>query len=82
MFGIGADGLIDSAARYYLSGSAVILVIAAVFAFPAVTKAANNTLRRSKTPAYLSVIFFGALLLLCIAGIMSGTYSSFLYFQF
>ena len=43
----------------------------------------NSMLRpRSKVPVYLSVIWFAALLLMCVAGMMVSTYSSFLYFQF
>ena len=83
MFGIGANGLVDGFARYYFAGSWKILLISAVASFPFVTKQGNNLLKgNSKLPVYLSVVWFGVLLLLCIAGMMSSTYSSFLYFQF
>ena len=83
MFGIGANGLMDSFAEYYFAGSWKILLISAVASFPFVTKQGNNLLKgTSKLPVYLSVVWFGVLLLLCIAGMMSSTYSSFLYFQF
>ena len=83
MFGIGANGFVDGFARYYFAGSWKILLISAVASFPFITQQGNNLLKgRSKWPIYLSVVWFGVLLLLCIAGMMSSTYSSFLYFQF
>ena len=83
MFGIGTAGLVDATAKYYFSGSWMILLIGAVSAVPFCAKQGNNLLKNSsKLPVYLSVVWFGVLLLLCIAGMMSSTYSSFLYFQF
>ena len=83
MFGIGAAGLVDATARYYWSSSLVILVIGIFASFPLGAKLANNLLRKdNKLPVYLSVVWFAVLLVLCIAGMMSSTYSSFLYFQF
>ena len=83
MFGIGAAGFLDATAKYYLSGSAIILVIAALSAYPLGAKLGNKLLKKnSKVPVYLSILWFGVLLILCIAGMMSSTYSSFLYFQF
>lgn len=82
MFGIGAAGLMDSTALYYLSGSAVILVISAFAAYPLGTRLASNIYKGGQIPVMLSIVWFAALLLLCIAGMMSSTYSSFLYFQF
>ena len=82
MFGIGATGLLDSAAKYYLSGSAVILVISALGAYPLPAKLAGRIYKGSRTPVQLSILWFALLLVLCIAGMMSSTYSSFLYFQF
>ena len=83
MFGIGANGFVDPAAKYYISGSWKVLLIGAVASFPFCAKQANHLLKgESKLPVYLSVVWFAVLLLLCIAGMMSSTYSSFLYFQF
>ena len=45
-------------------------------------KLGNNVYHWGKTAVTLSVLWFGLLLILCIAGMMSSTYSSFLYFQF
>ena len=82
MFGIGGNGLIDDAAKYYLSSSAIILVISALGAYPMATKFGNLILRRQQWPVYVTVAWFALLIFLCIAGMMVSTYSSFLYFQF
>lgn len=83
MFGIGAAGLLDGTAKYYLSGSAIVLMISALGAFPFAAKQGNKLLKSgNKVPVYVSVAWFALLLILCIAGMMSSTYSSFLYFQF
>ena len=82
MLGLGAGGLLDSTAKYYLSGCAIILVISAFGAFPLAAKLGNQALRRRRWPVYVSVAWFAALMILCIAGMTVSTYSSFLYFQF
>ena len=82
MFGIGGNGFIDDAAKYYLSSSAIILVISALGAYPLATKLGNLVLKKPKWPVYVTVAWFALLIFLCIAGMMVSTYSSFLYFQF
>ena len=82
MFGAGAGGFLDSTAKYYLSGCAVILAVSAFGAYPLAAKLGNQTLRRRRWPVYVSVVWFAALMILCIAGMTVSTYSSFLYFQF
>ena len=83
MLGIGTTGFLDATAKYYLGSSWLVLLVGAVSAFPLGANLGNKLLKKkSKLPIYLSVIWFGVLLLLCIAGMMSSTYSSFLYFQF
>ncbi len=82
MFGIGAAGAIDATAKYYLSGSSMLLVIGAISAYPLGARLGSRIYRGGKLPVALSLIWFGTLLMLCIAGMLSSTYSSFLYFQF
>ena len=82
MFGIGGNGFIDDAAKYYLSSSAIILVISALGAYPLASKIGNLVLKKPKWPVYVTVAWFALLIFLCIAGMMVSTYSSFLYFQF
>ena len=83
MAGIGGAGFLDATGRYYLGSSLYVLIIGAVSAFPLGATLGNKLLKgKDKTAVYLSVVWFAALLVLCIAGMMSSTYSSFLYFQF
>ena len=82
MFGIGAAGLLDATAKYYLSSSWVILLISAISAYPIGARLGSQVYRAGKNAVMLSVLWFALLLLLCIAGMLSSTYSSFLYFQF
>ena len=83
MLGIGATGMMDATARYYLGSSAIILIIGAIAAYPLGANLGNKLLKKkSKVPVYLSIVWFAVLLILCIAGMMSSTYSTFLYFQF
>ena len=82
MFGIGARGFLDTTAVYYYSASWLIVLIGAVSAYPIGTRLGSNVYHLGKTAVALSVIWYAALLILCIAGMLSSTYSSFLYFQF
>jgi alginate O-acetyltransferase complex protein AlgI len=83
MFGIGAAGLVDAIARYHFSGSWIILAIGIFASFPWGSKLGAKALKgENKLPVYISVVLYAVMLVLCIAGMMSSTYSSFLYFQF
>ena len=82
MFGIGAAGFIDGVAKYYLAGSWLLVLVSAFAAFPMGARLGSRIYRKGRTTVALSVIWFALLLALCIAGMMSSTYSSFLYFQF
>lgn len=83
MFGIGAAGLVDATAKYYFGGSWLILAIGIFASFPLGAKLGAKALKgESKLPVYASVVAYALMLVLCIAGMMSSTYSSFLYFQF
>ena len=81
MFSPGGAGLADGAARYCLHGWPV-LVISALACLPYGARIGNRFLRGSRTLALVSAVWLIVLLLLCIAGMMNSTYSSFLYFQF
>ncbi len=81
MLGIGAAGFVDATAKYYFSGCAITLLIAAIAAFPVGAKLGSQVYRTEKL-TYASLAWFAVLLVLCIAGMMSSTYSTFLYFQF
>ena len=82
MFGFGS-GFFDSTALYYLGSSWLILIVAVVAALPFVTRFFSKLYnRKGNLAVILSVVFFGLLLLLCVASMMNDTYSTFLYFQF
>lgn len=82
MFGIGAAGVVDTAARYYLSGSWRILLVGILGATPLCANVGAQIYRGKPVVVTASVVWFGILLALCIAGMLSGTYSTFLYAQF
>ncbi len=82
MVGIGGNGLIDATAKFYLRSGAVIHVIGAFAAYPLGARLGNMALRKRRWPVYASIVWFAALLILCIAGMTVSTYSTFLYFQF
>ena len=82
MFGIGARGFLDTTAAYYYSASWLIVLIGAVSAYPIGARLGSNVYHLGKTAVALSVLWYAAVLILCIAGMLSSTYSSFLYFQF
>ena len=74
MAGIGGAGFLDATGRYYLGSSLYVLIIGAVSAFPLGATLGNKLLKgKDKTAVYLSVVWFAALLVLCIAGMMSST---------
>lgn len=82
MVGVGAV-FVDATAKYYLAGSWAVLLIGFVAAYPLPARLAGGLYRRrSSLPMLVSVLWFALLLVLCIAGMTSSTYSSFLYFQF
>ena len=82
MFGITELGFADGFARYHLAALWLPLVIAAFAAFPLGARIGNRISRMGTPGAVVSAAWWVLLLLLCIAGMMSSTYSSFLYFQF
>lgn len=82
MLGVGVK-FADATAKYYLAGSWKILLIALVGASPLPARVGGQIYRsQSSVPVGLSVIWYGLLLILCIAVMTGSTYSSFLYFQF
>ena len=42
----------------------------------------NLTYRRGGAAVYVSAVLYAVLLILCVASMVSATYTSFLYFQF
>lgn len=82
MFGFGC-GIFDTASGYFFGNCWLILIVAVIAALPFFTRFFSRLYnRKGNLAVILSVIFFGILLLLCVASLMNETYSTFLYFQF
>lgn len=82
MFGNTEAGFADSFALYHLTSGWLPLVIAAFAACPLGGRIGERISRMGIPGAVVSEVWWAVLLMLCIAGMMSSTYSSFLYFQF
>ena len=83
MFGAGHLGLIDSGFRYYFGSSWLLILAAVIGSGPLVRRLHQNlTYRRGGAAVYISAALYILLLVLCIASMVSSTYTSFLYFQF
>ncbi len=78
MFGINANGIIDSASIYYLANYGIMLILCTLFAIP-ITKKFKIP---EKIYQPLSVVFVFINLVLCTAYLVNSTYNPFLYFRF
>ena len=81
---MGAVGaFMDDAAMYYLKGFLPVLLIAIVGCSPVVRRLAIQLERSRPRWFYVAeIVLFAIGLLLCAAGMVSSTYTSFLYAQF
>ena len=82
LFG-GAAGFWDAATGYYLMENIIPLILAVILCVPATGQAfrhfaGERGLRGSVISVVMSIVLFA----FCVAGIISSTYSSFLYFKF
>ena len=82
MFYAGPAGFLDQTARFYFHTSWPVLLIGLFAALPYGCRIGNRFYRMGRTASVLSSVYFIVLLVLCVAGMVSGTYSSFLYAQF
>ena len=83
MFGAGGLGFLDATAKYYWSSNAVLLLLAVIGSTPVVHGLHQQlTYNKGNKVMYLSIAAYVVLLILCVAYMVSSTYSSFLYFQF
>ncbi len=78
----GAGGFIDATARYYWASSWRLMLIGALACLPVWSQLGRNLMASGKKWFPLSLVAYGALLILCIAGMTNDTYSTFLYAQF
>ena len=81
---MGAVGApVDDAAIYYLKSTLPVLVLAIIGSAPVVRQAAVRLERSRPRWFYVAeIVLFTAGLLLCVAGMVGSTYTSFLYAQF
>ena len=81
MFGFAGVPLITQQTLYYLRSFGVLFVIGVIGATPMVKSVANR-IYATKVGAVLEPILLIALLLLCTAFLVDGSFSPFLYFRF
>ncbi len=83
MFGTSGIGVVDSTALYYLRGNLVLLILAVLCCGPL-----PNDLwkvlcyRKSKAVSAVTMGLMAALFMICVAGIVGATNTTFLYFNF
>lgn len=83
MFGAGHMGLLDGTFQYYFFGSLRLLILALIGCSPLVRRTHQRLCYfHGGKLTYVSVVGFVLLLILCVAYMLSATYSSFLYAQF
>ena len=80
MFGTG--GFLDPVAQYYWGSAWRVLLVGVLACLPVWAQLGRNLMESGRKWFPLSLVAYGALFLLCIAGMMTDTYSTFLYAQF
>ena len=81
LFGFGGLPLISAESVYYLKSYALLFLMGFVGATPVVRNAANR-IGQTKWGQMLEPIVLIALLLICTAYLVDGSFSPFLYFRF
>ncbi len=80
---LGSGGLANGATWYYLGGSWVLLLLAALGSTPLPRRIYTSLVYWGGSTRRLAAVIGGALLFVgCVAYLVASTYSSFLYFQF
>lgn len=81
MFGVGANGLVDSEGLYLLTTNLLLLILLVIGSTPIVHRAYERVMAgRGKILA--NCVVYVAMFLLCIAYLVTETYNPFLYFRF
>lgn len=81
MFGLTGLPLVNRETWYYLGSYSVLFVLGVVGCTPAV-KAAGERLMKTKAGPVLELFWMTALLMVCTAYLVDGSFSPFLYFRF
>lgn len=82
MFGSAHLGFWNGATTYYLTGSLPVLILAVIFCSPKPGAYIEKLSLRTRNSAAVSVAGYVFLFAVCIAAMVSNTYTSFLYFKF
>lgn len=85
MFGAGGLPLVSAEAIYYLKSFALVLIIGAIGATPLPSRLFSTISKRKTGAATLSVLeplVLTALLIVCTAFLIDGSFNPFLYFRF
>ncbi len=85
MFGVGTKGLWNEETFYYIRSYGPMMLLAAVGSTPLVLNVANKLAAGEKTQKVVNVlepIFLAAVLILCTAFLVDGSFNPFLYFRF
>lgn len=81
MFGVGANGLVDSEGLYLLTTNLLLLILLVIGSTPIVHRAYERVMAgRGKILA--NCVVYAAMFLLCIAYLVTETYNPFLHFRF
>lgn len=81
MFGVGANGLVDSEGLYLLTTNLLLLILLVIGSTPKVHRTYERIMAgRGKVLA--NCVVYAAMFLLCIAYLVTETYNPFLYFRF
>ena len=81
MLGFGGVPLTSAPARYYLKSCAVLFLTGILGVTPLVRNAARK-ISQTTVGAVLEPLVLAALLLVCTAYLVDGSFSPFLYFRF
>jgi len=85
MFGFGGVPLVSDATWYYLRSYGMVLILGIVGSTPLIRDTANRLMAQEKTAKIVSIlepVVLIALLLLCTAYLVDGSFNPFLYFRF
>ena len=81
MFGFGRVPVVTGETLYYLRSFGMLFAVGIIGATPILKRTADR-LARAPIGRVLEPVFLGALLLLCTAYLVDGSFSPFLYFRF
>lgn len=82
LFGIGANGLVDGTAWYYLSNYFVLFLVLILCSIPYTYKRFAQCAMGGKVSRSFVLVVYGLIFILSAAYLVNATYNPFLYFRF